>query len=162
MCLSLIFLFAKYLISTSRDWPENYRSWWMCKQLAYRRWDPLQGLRLTALPGLPVPSDNESPWLWVLWGPWSIRALSSVHCLSFQMNHLIKMGALLKRCARTGWLTHPSCGVRRKPCVFSSYKVWRATNLQCFWSQCLLFSYFQRGSAEDIIMSATRNRPVDS
>lgn len=101
----------------------------MCNYLVSRVW-PTAGrqaaqVSLALLSGQPVWSNNKVLWLWALSGPWSLWALSSLFCLSFQMNHFIKMKDLRTQYARLGWFIQPSCGHREKTlCLQDSYKDW--------------------------------------
>lgn len=145
MSLSLIFLIVKYHNI------DLVRLIWELKELVYVQIPSVQDVGPTAgwqadqvslapLSGLPVWSNNKTMWLWALSGHWSLWALSSLHCLSYQMNHFIRMKDLQTQYARLGWFIQPICGHREKTlCLQYSYKDWTATICRAFGFSVIYF-----------------------
>ena len=136
---------AHNLWTTWEAWKEVV----VCKYLVSRVW-PTAGwqaaqVSLILLSGLPVWSNNKIMWLWALSGPWSLWALSSLFCLSFQMNHFIKMKDLRTQYARLGWFIQPSCGHREKTlCLQVSYKDWIDAICRVFGFSVIYFLFSER------------------
>ena len=126
-CISCISI--QWLVTSESPGKPERRWWCMCKYLVSRVW-PTGGCQAAQVPlallsGLPVWSNNKVTWFGAVSGPWSLWALSSLFCLSFQMNHFIKMKHLRTQYARFGWFIQPSCGHCEKTlCLQDSYKDW--------------------------------------